>query len=1346
MCPEFPLAKMAACMAVLLLSCPAEEPNGGALRGKLASEIPKERQAAEKEILAMGLAALEVLGPWTQDNDPWLRMRAADLKTRVEFGLDPETPVKQRIWLQDIARLPEDSIPAMADALGNQSTWLPLAVLYDRLSNRGGTETKWARDCGEKLERTSGRLRSPPLGSPAFMLGLPAKSRVLEGLAAFNPEEAGRWYFSWRLRDPGLRDHLGPKACLLEFDRLSSILDGVGLLEWIGGARDAGGDAVIIRRARDLAAAGFVFPHEGLSETAAVGYLLVFHGAKEGLAPVPTVEFYGCQKKLHPGIASRLPPLLQTFEIHHLCGVGRFEDGLELAMEQAKNAPARSGSDACLLQLNVLGRWLGNNPLLYPVVLPRISDPPASPARIAFLRGMVSYGYGSFAAPYEQGVWAKSFALLEQVARDDGWTDALVPAGFASLYHMRMAKEGRLAEAVLRHEKECDSSSMVSLGQLLAHRPELASRIPVGHCSPEMVLAMLNGVARVNEDKIDSAGIAARLLVEWSKHHPDLEETANQLPEMRPVMATLAWNRGDRALAFALLGRPQAPGAPGAPDITSRDPTRDIAVLRQWLETVPPGELPALLREANLASPLLGKVVQHWLRDGWKQDHRLLAASMAVLRLLRERAAGGGEPMPAFYLTESREITESLWTRGEDELLDEYLFEFLLRQFPSEDSTEATMLQLVEMIGLRGKAGDFLTRLEAMPTEVRDRNHDFRRAALLRTLGRDEEAANLARAFPATNLARELAAGTSRLDDLEAALKAGRLTRERFELPLAYHAVLANREIPSSVSAATRGHPYVKLIGGESEPYKAVRRSSPRLTPWGLGGPPGNPVKLQSAIEAGAEVRKALEAGSPVPYEALAEYILEIEHLPESEDAMDLIKKAAKADLCQSSRPPGSFIGSGRFNQHAHRFLASGVLWDKGMPDQAFAAASPMLAEKDALAELLDPLKWRALGGAVPYVAGYRSLLLLAGFENPETPVSEPTNVIRTILARPEPVQRADGLFALAEKHRDRLRKEEVHEFLWLALRELNLKGEVDEGMKARARDLLKVPELSDRDTRMLAACWTRPNVRPAAKPPVPPLAQRPRPKLQVDTKGSPDPRDPAFSLPAGLYHAKALQDKGDKAAAVDQLNACLQRMFMGSDTKTREIAISGGDRGFSRGLRAAVPPHDLAIIIFWTEEWDPGVMLPALDACFRAEYYYSRYSTDLYAAHAYAHAGAFASARSALARHLRTAFQANTMPAWSLDAMPLATWYWELELLAAAESGESPGRMNRAFDMCLALDPYNPEPLQLLHVLLKRKGDTAGIASARASMIAAWERKLAGGTTDKNLESARAMWLAIIP
>ena len=106
--------------------------------------VPAKRLAAEEQILAHGAPALGMLGDWRRSSDPWLAMRAGDLWVRMAYGLDPGTEEKDMRMLRDLARLQDDALQAVISNLGQQSTWLPLAVLHDQLSTRKGDDSAYS--------------------------------------------------------------------------------------------------------------------------------------------------------------------------------------------------------------------------------------------------------------------------------------------------------------------------------------------------------------------------------------------------------------------------------------------------------------------------------------------------------------------------------------------------------------------------------------------------------------------------------------------------------------------------------------------------------------------------------------------------------------------------------------------------------------------------------------------------------------------------------------------------------------------------------------------------------------------------------------------------------------------------------------------------------------------------------------------------------------------------------------------------------------------------------------------------------------------------------------------------
>ena len=208
------------------------------------------------------------------------------------------------------------------------------------------------------------------------------------------------------------------------------------------------------------------FPREGLSESAALGLFIILNAVEDGLIPVNRAEFYASQCAVHPGLPARLPVYLQAFEVHRLRHGGRFAEALGLAMRQARQLPRASGHGTAYPLLEELGKWLAKDPKALPDGLPAMREPEWRPAQAAFMRGLLYPGENNLIFSKDRG-WADKYDLFNRMARSQDWVEAALHAGEQSFYHMRMARDGHLADAVLTHERDGDTMSMNALGGLL---------------------------------------------------------------------------------------------------------------------------------------------------------------------------------------------------------------------------------------------------------------------------------------------------------------------------------------------------------------------------------------------------------------------------------------------------------------------------------------------------------------------------------------------------------------------------------------------------------------------------------------------------------------------------------------------------------------------------------------------------------------------------------------------------------------------------------------------------------------------------------------------------------------
>ena len=87
--------------------------------------------------------------------------------------------------------------------------------------------------CAVQLGWTAQNKPSPQPCWQAGALRVATKAQVIEHLAVNRPAEARAWYFAWHLQAPVLRDHLGPRGCVIQLKRLRALGSGAAMLEWI---------------------------------------------------------------------------------------------------------------------------------------------------------------------------------------------------------------------------------------------------------------------------------------------------------------------------------------------------------------------------------------------------------------------------------------------------------------------------------------------------------------------------------------------------------------------------------------------------------------------------------------------------------------------------------------------------------------------------------------------------------------------------------------------------------------------------------------------------------------------------------------------------------------------------------------------------------------------------------------------------------------------------------------------------------------------------------------------------------------------------------------------------------
>jgi hypothetical protein len=270
--------------------------------------------------------------------------------------------------------------------------------------------------------------------------------------------------------------------------------------------KNADSRARVVREIQTLKKSGTVFATDGMSETACVGYLEVF---RSSINRAELYAWYVKQCQRHPGLPARLGTPLLHFEVLRLRDAGHFSEALLIALDLELRV-----DDVSLRDLAV---WLRQHPAALPEGLPPVADPKARPLMVVFVQTLVPM----MAPENDSAERHQTVEFFNRLARHDEWLEAARKAK-PTLYHLTLARRGKIEQAVLLHEQEKDRQSLALLGALIPSHPEIGQQVPAERCSKDSLRAILEGGIGTCHATKGGAMTLSALAEAWEAHHPGL--------------------------------------------------------------------------------------------------------------------------------------------------------------------------------------------------------------------------------------------------------------------------------------------------------------------------------------------------------------------------------------------------------------------------------------------------------------------------------------------------------------------------------------------------------------------------------------------------------------------------------------------------------------------------------------------------------------------------------------------------------------------------------------------------------------------------------------------------------
>ena len=1285
-----------------------------------AKELGSDDPAIRRNVEGKNVPPLAVLEQLAKHPDPWTAARAERLLME-KRGIDTRIP--QRLQ-RDVLYFEYLDEARYTELLGELSKPGPghlnaLAFIYNRLTTKNFLSVTIGNVISEQeFMLWQQRFRTLIQGDPKEVETLkleplaPATRALL--LAFFTdrmPEESAERYAKWRALDPAIRFHLAGRQVLLEIEHLKEHAGTADLLEYLPLILDPAARLEAARLVSEAVAADKEFKPELLGESAAIGHLLM-------LGIWKAQPWYAKHLAAHPGIAAKLPAALTPLEVDRLLKAGDLSPAIGLMVKFFPEAESPAGFDGSMAEQ--IGRKLGTKLESLPEGLPAISDERSLPRMAGFLLGWFpmthpSPGYPDIDAKVE---------CFDRWAKTDEWLEAARRYGPHPLYHLVMARRGKLGGALLVHEFEWETEALKNLGALILMRPAIAKDIPARQCSESTLREILDG-------GFASLGLSSPLpaplldlATEWNTFHPDLL-AEKAFPTQPLYQAALAWRKGEIEKAAAALlacAKPipidPLPGQNPQRPMTRPNPLASAAIslFANLLAENSDADFHLLLPPEGVSREILQSMLDRLVRMENRTPGQVRAA-MSLSQLLRDRF-GVKDAKPLFSAHEARSFALDSWMAGDGKLAGDFLMQAYLSEPDPEERYDSVFAPALRLLG---RAEETLTQLDGdgnpLPASVKA----SKRARLLRELGRTKEAMDTASPDHHPELRLRLAIETEAWDTaIRATLDVEDVTKMREAMQGCIALFSGKAELVNRHAAGKNA--VLNLLKGNAireDDLAEMARDSELLS------------RLEGRLTA------SLASGEPILSLDMSKYFIFLDLLPDKNRAALLAVELAKRDTCVFAYPSSGEKYTG------HKVLAAETLLLLGRGELAFAAMRPLMEASVEPHDFKGVESGAATGGRLAsVVVGYRHVTRIAHFEWPEGTAAERMDRLGAILENKDPLARARGMIALISKHEAKLDKMELLQAFQLVFLDLAHAGEVPKDLKESARALLQERQLNQHEKAWLESQWTRipwtdetrhvPSKGKTSKK----ITFTPRPGSNLD------PRKSGFVLIDGLAAATKLHKQGDAEGARALFRDMTIRALLDYDMMGQEVEWDVETRSPASDHSSGFDTNGFETILLYidTLEVPSDLVSSLIDACANPWTNYSDAERLHHAARVMAAAG---NLPAALAYHRR--FLIATVPPFDSEDVGVSGREEIAEMhrirgMIAAGKGDSAAAADAILQL-VQIAPYVPGNAADIAAILKEKGNAEAMKSARGAVDGFWRIRLLEIPTSETYRHWQKEW-----
>ncbi len=1288
----------------------------------LGSGDPSVRQQAEEQLAARGAEAEASILELSKDSNPWVAARATRLLMALR-GIDPRLPLQLQKDVFQFSDLKDEEQVRLLESLTRQAPGHlnSLVLIYSRITNEkalsAGAELQWAQRFNRSAAANQEDVDALDVRnlSPA-MLGY-----ILSGMRDVRSDETIALYKKWRELVPSIGEYLKNAQASLEVDYLLANARPEDLLAYLPKITDDNSRQMAARMAATALSKWQPKNIEELSEDVALGYLILMMSRGRDAVAMP---FYKKYLAAHEGLAKRLPSDVIQLEVSRLLSSGDVVEAMKLALAQKPDADQRNILRYELLQ--EFSKAMGADPTNLPNGLPAISDPEAllrmsNLLSVWFPMSRPSMGYSDI---------DEKVACFDRWAKSDDWLQAAREHGPVPLYHLVMARRGKLGEAVLLHEFEKEADSLKSLGALILMRNEIAKGIPDDQCSVETLRHLLDGaMTSIGIDKSTIEPVLA-LAAAWEVRYPDLLADGSFSTQALYSAAKL-WKKDqfkESALALLSYTKSVKVDYPHGSNRDSREIPNPLArnagyLLADLMAMNSSVDVNALLPPAETSEETLQNIYSR-LNSSEKPDSGRIRSAITIAKLLRQRF-DNKDAKPLISSHDARDFARDAWIAGEATLAGDFLIEGFLSNPDISGDYDSNFVPAIVLLGRGEEALAGLNELKEnfiLTEAVRN----SKKARLLLELGKKKEALDLDFGNEGGELRLRMAIEAQAWDN---AISATHWVNEDGKRREAMRAAIA---ILSEKSELTNRHyfrdePVLALLNGQAMRDDDLSEMA-------------RDAELSARLE--AKLTGAIASGEPAPAMVMSEYLQHLDLLPDRARAIRITVDLAKSESCTVFGRPDALRG-----KSMHKVIAAEALMLLGHGDLAFAAMRPLMEESVQPHDFKHVRVGTTGGYTRVVVSGYQQATRIAHLEWPEDKPAQRMERLAAILGQEKAEDRGREMLALIIKHHGSLDNTELLQALQLVFLDLANAGKVPDEFKKTTGDLLRERKASAAELKWLESQWVSNHW--TGETTHPPLKGKTRIQASFTPKpgAKTDPHAGDFVLIDGLAEVSKLNKKGEADKADGLLKGIVIRLLLDrnlyrqevrwkvvKNSSARTFSSSGGTRGFTTVLRY------LALMDL------PAEMASAyVDACANPWTNYSDSERLLYAARTLVKAGKFSEALAYYQRYLIV-----TVPPIGSEDIGLSGREEMAEMqrvrgLVCVKENDSAGVQSSVLRL-LQLAPYEPKLAADISAALKKKGDSASLKAARGLVDGYWQARLLELPDSETYKYWKERWCALFP